>query len=284
MRAHGYRLDIPAGTSVRFEPGDTKTVTLVQIGGNQVIKGGNNIASGHIADVSVAQSIVEKLQKGGFLHVPEPVGDAAHIDFATMDRQSYATMFGPTTGDLVRLGATNLWIKVEKDFTKYGDECSFGGGKTLREGMGQAGGRSDTESLDTVITNALIVDWSGIYKADIGIKDGVIVGIGKAGNPDVMDGVDEKLIVGACTDVIAGEGKIITAGGFDTHIHFICPQQAYEAISSGITTMLGGGTGPRYCLFLHYILRALTCSQYRHKRNDLYSWSNSYSTDAASIR
>jgi len=284
VRAHGYRLDIPAGTSVRFEPGDTKTVTLVQIGGNQVIKGGNNIASGHIADVSVAQSIVEKLQKGGFLHVPEPVGDAAHIDFATMDRQSYATMFGPTTGDLVRLGATNLWIKVEKDFTKYGDECSFGGGKTLREGMGQAGGRSDTESLDTVITNALIVDWSGIYKADIGIKDGVIVGIGKAGNPDVMDGVDEKLIVGACTDVIAGEGKIITAGGFDTHIHFICPQQAYEAISSGITTMLGGGTGPRYCLFLHYILRALTCSQYWHKRDDLYPWSNSYPTDAASVR
>jgi len=259
VRAHGYRLDIPAGTSVRFEPGDTKTVTLVQIGGNQVIKGGNNIASGHIADVSVAQSIVEKLQKGGFLHVPEPVGDAAHIDFATMDRQSYATMFGPTTGDLVRLGATNLWIKVEKDFTKYGDECSFGGGKTLREGMGQAGGRSDTETLDTVITNALIVDWSGIYKADIGIKNGIIVGIGKAGNPDVMDGVDEKLVVGACTDVIAGEGKIITAGGFDTHIHFICPQQAYEAISSGITTMLGGGTGPRYCLFLHSILQALIC-------------------------
>lgn len=161
-----------------------------------------------------------------------------------MERQSYISMFGPTTGDRVRLGATDLWIKVEKDMTTYGDECAFGGGKTLREGMGQAGGRSDKESLDTVITNALIVDWTGIYKADIGIKDGIIVGIGKAGNPDVMDGVDPNMVVGSCTDVIAGEHKIITAGGFDTHIHFICPQQAQEAIASGITTMLGGGTGP----------------------------------------
>ncbi|KAF1831592.1 urease [Decorospora gaudefroyi] len=244
IRAHGYRLDIPAGTSVRFEPGDTKTVTLVQIAGKQIIKGGNGIASGYIEDVSVAKGIVERLKLGGFLHEPEPHGDAAHIDICTMERQAYISMFGPTTGDLVRLGATDLWIKVEKDMTKYGDECAFGGGKTLREGMGQAGGRSDKESLDTVITNALIVDWSGIYKADIGIKDGIIVGIGKAGNPDMMDGVDPSLVVGACTDVIAGEHDIVTAGGFDTHIHFICPQQAYEAIASGITTMLGGGTGP----------------------------------------
>lgn len=163
-----------------------------------------------------------------------------------MEREAYITMFGPTTGDVVRLGATDLWIKVEKDLTRYGDECIFGGGKSLREGMGQAGGRSDADSLDTVITNALIVDWSGIYKADIGIKDGIIVGIGKAGNPDVMDGVHPDLVVGNCTDVIGGEKSIVTAGGFDTHIHFICPQQAYEAIASGITTMLGGGTGPRY--------------------------------------
>ncbi|EMD85547.1 hypothetical protein COCHEDRAFT_1207858 [Bipolaris maydis C5] len=244
VRAHGYRLDIPAGTSVRFEPGDTKTVSLVQIGGNQIIKGGNQIASGFIGDLSVASTIVDKLQAGGFLHEPEPYGDAAHIDICTMERQAYISMFGPTTGDLVRLGATDLWIKVEKDMTIYGDECAFGGGKTLREGMGQAGGRSDKESLDTVITNALIVDWSGIYKADIGIKDGMIVGIGKAGNPDVMDSVDPKLVVGACTDVIAGEHKIVTAGGIDTHIHLICPQQAEEAIASGITTVLGGGTGP----------------------------------------
>jgi urease len=251
IRAHGYRLDIPAGTSVRFEPGDTKTVTLVQIGGNKIIKGGNNIASGFIEDTSMVAGIVEKLKAGGFLHEPQPLGDAAHIDVYTMERQAYITMFGPTTGDLVRLGATDLWIKVEKDMTTFGDECSFGGGKTLREGMGQAGGRSDTESLDTVITNALIVDWTGILKADIGIKDGVIVGVGKAGNPDVMDGVDPNMIVGSCTDVIAGEQKIVTAGGFDTHIHFICPQQAQEAIASGITTMLGGGTGPRcVALFL----------------------------------
>ncbi|ORY15738.1 hypothetical protein BCR34DRAFT_622749 [Clohesyomyces aquaticus] len=244
VRAHGYRLDIPAGTSVRFEPGDTKTVTLVQISGNQIIKGGNNLASGSIEDMSVVEGFVEKLKAGGFLHEPEPLGDAAHIDICTMERQSYISMFGPTTGDLVRLGATDLWIKVEKDMTKYGDECSFGGGKTLREGMGQAGGRSDKDSLDTVITNALIVDWSGIYKADIGIKDGIIVGIGKAGNPDVMDGVDSSLVVGSCTDVVAGEHSIVTAGGLDSHIHFICPQQAYESIASGITTLLGGGTGP----------------------------------------
>lgn len=243
-RAHGYRLDIPAGTSVRFEPGDTKTVTLVQIAGNQHIRGGNALATGAIGDVSVAASIVEKLQAGGFLHEPEPLGDAAHIDICTMERSAYIGMFGPTTGDLVRLGATALWVKVERDCTRYGDECSFGGGKTLREGMGQAGGRSDAVTLDTVITNALVVDWSGIYKADIGIKNGIIVGIGKAGNPDVMEGVDPKLVVGSCTDVIAGEKSIVTAGGFDTHIHFICPQQAYEAIASGITTMLGGGTGP----------------------------------------
>ncbi|KAF2128129.1 urease [Dothidotthia symphoricarpi CBS 119687] len=244
IRAHGYRLDIPAGTSVRFEPGDTKTVTMVQIAGNQVIKGGNRIASGSIEDASLAKGILGRLKEGGFLHEPEPTSDAAHIDFCTMERQTYVSMFGPTTGDLVRLGSTDLWVKVEKDMTKYGDECAFGGGKTLRDGMGQAGGRSDSESLDTVITNALIVDWTGVFKADIGIKDGVIVGIGKAGNPDVMDGVDPNLVVGSNTDVIAGEHSIITAGGFDTHIHFICPQQAEEAIASGITTMLGGGTGP----------------------------------------
>ncbi|KAI4920990.1 Urease [Alternaria conjuncta] len=244
VRAHGYRLDIPAGTSVRFEPGDTKTVNLVQIGGNKIIKGGNQIASGFIEDMSVASGIVERLKSGGFLHEPEPHGDAAHIDICTMERLSYISMFGPTTGDLVRLGATDLWIKVEKDMTVYGDECAFGGGKTLREGMGQAGGVSDKDSLDTVITNALIIDWSGIYKADVGIKDGMIVGIGKAGNPDVMDGVDPNLVVGSCTDVISAEHKIVTAGGFDSHIHFICPQQAHEAIASGITTMLGGGTGP----------------------------------------
>jgi urease len=243
IKAYGYVLDIAAGTSVRFEPGDVKTVTLVEIGGLRKIAGGNNIASG-VVDLSRAEKIVERLQKGGFAHTPEPTTDAGLIEPFTMTREAYVGMFGPTTGDVVRLGATALCIKVEKDLTVYGDECKFGGGKTLREGMGQASGRRDEEVLDTVITNALIVDWGGIVKADIGIKGGVIVGIGKAGNPDVMDGVNPEMVVGSCTDVIAGEGGIITAGGFDSHIHFICPQQAYESIASGITTLLGGGTGP----------------------------------------
>lgn len=161
-----------------------------------------------------------------------------------MKRAHYADMFGPTTGDKVRLGDTSLILEVEKDFTVYGDECKFGGGKVIREGMGQAAGVSDKDALDCVITNALVVDYTGIYKADIGIKNGLISGIGKAGNPDVMAGVTKNMIVGVTTEVIAGEGLILTAGGFDAHIHFICPQQAYEAIASGLTTMAGGGTGP----------------------------------------
>ncbi|KAI0126352.1 putative urease [Xylariales sp. AK1849] len=242
-QAYGFRLDIAAGTSVRFEPGDTKTVTLVEIGGNKVIRGGNSLATGKV-DLSRADEIIANLQKAGFAHRPEPVGDVRSVSAFELDRSAYLAMFGPTTGDVLRLGSTDLWIKVEKDLTTYGDECKFGGGKTLREGMGQATGRPDRETLDMVVTNALIVDHSGIYKADIGVKDGIIVGIGKAGNPDVMDGVTDGMVVGSCTDVIAGEGKIITAGGMDSHIHFICPQQIYESVASGITTMLGGGTGP----------------------------------------
>jgi len=154
-------------------------------------------------------------------------------------------MFGPTVGDTVRLGATDLWVKVEKDFTVHGDECTFGGGKTIRDGIGQSTGRADDECLDLVITNALVIDWSGIFKADIGIKEGILVGIGKAGNPDIMDGVNTNMIIGSNTDVISGEGKILTAGGTDTHVHWTCPQQAADALASGITTMVGGGTGPR---------------------------------------
>ena len=244
-KAYGYRLDIPAGTSVRFEPGDTKTVTLVEIGGHKIIQGGNNLASGAV-DASRAAAIIQNLQRAGFAHAPDPTAQPSTSPAAfQMERAAYAAMFGPTTGDRVRLGSTDLWVEVERDLTVYGDECKFGGGKTLREGMGQATGRADADSLDMVVTNALIVDWTGIYKADIGVRDGMIVGIGKAGNPDVMDGVSEGMVVGSCTDVVAGEGKIITAGGIDSHIHFICPQQAYESIASGITTMLGGGTGPR---------------------------------------
>jgi urease subunit alpha len=161
-----------------------------------------------------------------------------------MKRRHYAEMFGPTTGDKVRLGDTSLILEVEKDHTVYGDECKFGGGKVIREGMGQAAGVGADDALDCVITNALVVDYMGIYKADIGIKHGLIAGIGKAGNPDVMAGVTKGMIVGVTTEVIAGEGLILTAGGLDTHIHFICPQQAYEAIAAGLTTMVGGGTGP----------------------------------------
>jgi urease subunit alpha len=163
---------------------------------------------------------------------------------SSLDRRAYVAMYGPTTGDRVSLGDTGLVIEVERDLTSYGDECKFGGGKVLRDQMGQMAGASDDTSLDVVITNALIVDWTGIYKADVGIKGGRIVAIGKAGNPQIMSGVDPAMVVGVTTEAVAGEGLILTAGGIDSHIHFICPQQADEAIASGITTFIGGGTGP----------------------------------------
>lgn len=159
-----------------------------------------------------------------------------------IDRRAYAETFGPTTGDRVRLADTELFIEVEKDFTTYGDEVKFGGGKVIRDGMGQSPISNADGAVDTVITNALIVDWWGIVKGDVGIKDGKIYKIGKAGNPYIQDRVD--IIIGPGTEVIAGEGMILTAGGIDSHIHFICPQQIEVAIASGITTMIGGGTGP----------------------------------------
>lgn len=158
-----------------------------------------------------------------------------------IDKQAYAEMFGPTVGDKVRLADTELWVEVEKDFTVYGEEVKFGGGKVIRDGMGQ-GQKVSAEVADTVITNALIIDHWGIVKADIGIKNGYISAIGKAGNPDIQP--DVTIAIGGGTEVIAGEGMIITAGGIDTHIHFICPQQIEEALMSGVTTMIGGGTGP----------------------------------------
>jgi urease subunit alpha len=161
-----------------------------------------------------------------------------------MSRAAYADMFGPTTGDKVRLADTELYIEIEKDFTTYGEEVKFGGGKVIRDGMGQSQVTRAQGAVDTVITNAVILDHWGIVKADIGIKDGRIVAIGKAGNPDIQPGVD--IIIGPGTEAIAGEGKIITAGGFDSHIHFICPQQIDDALMSGITTLLGGGTGPAH--------------------------------------
>jgi urease subunit alpha len=159
-----------------------------------------------------------------------------------IERRAYVDMFGPTTGDRVRLADTDLIVEVEKDFTGYGEEVKFGGGKVIRDGMGQSQRSNRQGAVDTVITNALIVDHWGIVKADVGLKDGRIAAIGKAGNPDIQPGV--TIVIGPGTEVIAGEGKILTAGGFDTHIHFICPQQVEEALMSGVTSMLGGGTGP----------------------------------------
>ncbi len=173
---------------------------------------------------------------------------------ARMSRRHYAAIYGPTEGDRVRLADTDLVAEVERDHTVYGDECKFGGGKVLRDGMGQMSGVSDDRALDLVITNALVVDWTGIYKADVGVKHGRIAGIGKAGNPDVMAGVSHSLVVGPSTEAIAGEGFILTAGGIDSHIHFICPQQIDVALASGVTTFIGGGTGPAHGT------RATTCT------------------------
>ena len=163
---------------------------------------------------------------------------------ARISRSDYAAMYGPTTGDKVRLADTELFIEVEKDFTTYGEEVKFGGGKVIRDGMGQSQVTRAQGAVDTVITNALVVDHTGIYKADIGLKDGRIAAFGKAGNPDTQPGVD--IVVGPGTEAIAGEGRIVTAGGFDSHIHYICPQQIEEALMSGLTCMLGGGTGPAH--------------------------------------
>lgn len=245
-KAYGKRLDIPAGTAVRFEPGDTKTVTLVEIGGAKVVSGGNRLASGPL-DLGRADEIVNGLVAKAFGHTPEPGALEVSVN-TTISREVYVSMFGPTVGDRVRLGDTPLWIEVEEDYTVYGDECKFGGGKlvsvhrcvyltmpvgkVIREGMGQATNRPASECIDLLITNVLILDWSGIYKADIGVKNGLICGLGKAGNPDVMEGVAPELIVGSSTEVIAGEGKILTAGAIDAHIHFICPQQCEEASPS----------------------------------------------------
>ncbi|MFI8619729.1 MULTISPECIES: urease subunit alpha [unclassified Marinomonas] len=167
--------------------------------------------------------------------------DAVKIDAVKIDRSGYAQMFGPTTGDRVRLADTDIWIQVEKDFTTYGDEVKFGGGKVIRDGMGQSQVTNEV-AVDLVITNALVLDHWGIVKGDVGVKEGRIFKVGKAGNPDIQDNVD--IVIGPGTEVIAGEGSILTAGGIDAHIHFICPQQIEEALTSGVTTMIGGGTGP----------------------------------------
>src|SRR5450432_1271109 len=221
-RAKGMRLDIAAGTAVRFEPGQSRTVRLTAYMGAREAHGFQAKVSGKLGPVA----------KVG----PSNEGPTR------ISRAAYAGMFGPTVGDKVRLADTELFIEVEKDHTTYGEEVKFGGGKVIRDGMGQSQRTRAQGAVDTVITNALILDHWGIVKADVGLKDGNIFAIGKAGNPDIQPGV--TIIIGPGTEVIAGEGKILTAGGFDTHIHFICPQQIEEALMSGVTSMLGGGTGP----------------------------------------
>lgn len=244
-RSYGMRLNILSGTATRFEPGQAKDVTLVSIGGEKVIRGGNGIADGN----SNIERVMEIEKEKGFGHEEQPDAreGVAGVDssFTTeVSREDYAKMYGPTIGDKIRLGDTELFAEIENDFAVYGDECVFGGGKVLRDGMGQATGYPCSSCLDTVITNAIVIDYTGIYKADIGIKGGVIFAIGNAGNPDVMDGVHRNMTVGVNTEVISAEGMIVTAGGIDCHVHFICPQLAQEAISSGVTTLIGGGTGP----------------------------------------
>src|SRR3981189_1345428 len=221
-RAKGMRLDIAAGTAVRFEPGQSRTVRLTPYMGGRESHGFQAKVSGKLGPIT----------KVG----PSNQGPTR------ISRSAYAHMFGPTTGDKVRLADTDLFIEVERDHTTYGEEVKFGGGKVIRDGMGQSQRTRAQGAVDTVITNALIVDHWGIVKADIGLRDGRIVGIGKAGNPDIQPGVN--IVIGPGTEAIAGEGKILTAGGIASHIHFICPQQSEEAISSGITMMIGGGTGP----------------------------------------
>ncbi|XP_059179404.1 urease subunit alpha-like isoform X2 [Physella acuta] len=240
--SYGKRLNIPAGTAVRFEPGAIKTVHLVDIAGKRIVRGGNNLCDGEINKDNI-DCVMKKVLTLNFGHKKQELIEKGKPE--TMTRHLYANTFGPTLGDKVRLGDTSLLVEVEKDFTVYGDECKFGGGKVLRDGMGQASRLASGQALDTVITNVLIIDAvTGIVKADVGIKNGRIAGIGKAGNPDVMEGVDKNLVVGTGTEAIAGEGLILTAGALDTHVHFICPQIIKEAIASGTTTLIGGGTGP----------------------------------------
>jgi len=249
-RSINKRLCIPSGASVRFEPGETKNVTLCEIGGTQTIIMGNRLTNGQVSNYlagQTAEDVYKRAEKRGFgvKRQPRDPTNTTDVPKVSISRSSYADMYGPTVGDRIVLGDTNLVIRVEKDYATYGEECKFGGGKSLREGMGQSTRATAAEALDVVITNCLIVDAvQGIVKADVGIKGNRIVSIGKAGNPDMMDGVTPGMIVGVTTDVIAGEKMILTAGGVDTHIHYICPQQIEEAIASGITTMYGGGTGP----------------------------------------
>ncbi|MGH3833568.1 MAG: urease subunit beta, partial [Pseudonocardiaceae bacterium] len=223
--AFGMRLAVPAGTSVRFEPGIERVVRVVPLGGTRTVPGLR----------------LDAEDPSGKPHGPVSAGPW------TVERSRYATLYGPTEGDRVRLADTDLLLEVTEDRCRGphgGDEAVFGGGKVIRESMGQARASRADGAPDLVITGAVVLDHWGVVKADIGVRDGRIVGLGKAGNPDIMDGVHPALVIGPSTDVIAGNGMILTAGAVDSHVHFISPQQVPEALGSGTTTLIGGGTGP----------------------------------------
>jgi urease beta subunit len=244
----GLRLDIPSTTGIRFEPGDEKEVTLVPMGGKQFCVGFNNLVDGWTG-VGPNKNYRPNLEVA--------VGRAAHGFksskvrkenwlMSKISRRQYADLFGPTTGDKIRLGDTDLYVEIEKDFRVYGDELVTGGGKTLRDGMGSDNQLTqDAGCLDLVITNVTILDpVLGVIKADVGVRNGRIVGIGKAGNSSTMDGVTMGLSTGTSTDAITGEHLILTAASMDTHVHYICPQQVEHALSNGTTTFWGGRIGP----------------------------------------
>lgn len=252
-RAYGRHLAVGAGLAVRFEPGDTRTVTLVDFAGERVCHGFSGLVDGPLDDPAVRARALERMREGGFLH--EAAGESPGGDGpVTMPRAQYAQIYGPTVADRFTLADTCLTVEVAADHNAsatggvaaYGDEAVYGGGKAIRDGMAQdpAGTRA-SGALDLVITGATILDAvAGVVKGDIGVRDGRIVAVGKAGNPHLQDGVHPDLVIGPGTEVVAGEHKVVTAGGVDTHIHFLAPQQVEEALSNGVTTLFGGGTGP----------------------------------------
>jgi len=238
-KAYGFHLNIPAGTSIRFEPGEAKHVKVTEFSGKGIVYGFSGLVSGELE--SERENAIKKLSENGFKNSLE--NTEREKSSLEIPRKRYVELFGPTTGDKVRLGDTDLVIEVEKDLLTHGDELVFGGGKSARDGLGQASGIQRDDSVDLVITNAILLDPAhGIIKTDIGIKDGKIAGIGNAGNPNVMDNID--IVVSSNTEIISGEHTICTPGTIDSHIHFISPQQAIDAICNGTTTMIGGGTGP----------------------------------------
>lgn len=244
-QAYGMHLNIPAGLAIRFEPGDTKTVQLVDFGGTRECYGFAGLVDGPLDDKATRNAAFKRAEEYGFQHEAADVVTAEEISMTT---QRYGELYGPTVGDTFTLADTNLVIRLEKDLTAVapGDESIYGGGKSIRDGMAQDPRATRAEGTpDTVITSVIVLDpIAGVVKADVGLRDGKIVALGKSGNPGLQDGVHPNLVIGPGTEVIAGEHRILTAGGIDTHIHYLTPDQAEEGLSNGITTFFGGGTGP----------------------------------------